>query len=317
MTNVQFLSIFKSYFEYLKEHFNPKTDLFAKFRFRHKQEIKQYVYFTPMAQLILSDIRIYPIKSLGGIHLDKASVQGKGLAFDRRWMVIDKDGVAMTQRLYPEMALFKLRLQQQELSIEYTKNEKVISAVSFNVSTVETGKSIHAIIWNDKVDVLEVNPAVSQWFTHHLKTTCTLVAFPEKNPRPVDPQYRVNNEQVSLADAYPFLLIGQSALDDLNQRLAHPVPMNRFRPNFVFTGGTPYFEDQWKNFSIGKLRFMAVKKSARCILTTVNQETGEKGSEPLHTLSTYRKVDNKIFFGQNLLALDAGDVAVGDPIIVA
>jgi hypothetical protein len=141
---------------------------------------------------------------------------------------------------------------------------------------------------------------------------CRLVYFPEENSRPVDPRYKVNGEQVSLADAYPFLIIGQSSFEDLNSKLQEPVPMNRFRPNFVFTGGKPFEEDTWRNFSIGSTRFVGVKPCDRCVLTTVNQETGQKGVEPLKTLTSYRKRDNKVYFGQNLVALDHKRIQIGD-----
>lgn len=265
--------------------------------------------------LTLSEIYIYPIKSLGGIRLDRAKVQGKGLQFDRRWMLVDKAGVFLTQRIHPEMALFKLEIQGDHFSITFRKGEKIHPSTSFNIGTPDSDKWLVAKIWDDAVNVIEVYPEISQWFSQHLGMTCKLVSFPEEKSRPVDPRYKVHDEHVSLADAYPFLIIGQSSLDDLNTRLTQPLPMNRFRPNFVFTGGGPYEEDHWKNLSIGRNRFVAVKKSARCALTTVNQDTGEKGAEPLHTLSGYRKVDNKIFFGQNLVALNEEEVAVGDTII--
>ncbi len=270
-----------------------------------------------MSRYTLSEIYIYPIKSLGGIRLDRAKVQGKGLQFDRRWMLVDKAGVFLTQRIHPAMALFKLEIQSDHISITFRKGEKIHPSTSFNIGTPDSDKWMKAKIWDDEVNVIEVDPEISQWFSQHLGMTCKLVSFPEEKSRPVDPRYKVNDEHVSLADAYPFLIIGQSSLDDLNTRLPQPLPMNRFRPNFVFTGGDPYEEDNWRNLSIGKNRFAAVKKSARCTLTTVNQDTGEKGAEPLRTLSTYRKVDNKIYFGQNLVALDEEEVAVGDSIIVS
>ncbi|MEX2231224.1 MAG: MOSC N-terminal beta barrel domain-containing protein [Cyclobacteriaceae bacterium] len=270
-----------------------------------------------MAQLILTEIWIYPVKSLGGIPLEKASVMGKGLEFDRRWMLIDDEGVFMTQRVNPAMALFKLRIQEGWISISYTKDGKIISSCEFSISTPTSDKWIAARVWNDDVKVLEVEPELSKWFSHHLQTSCKLVAFPEEKPRPVDPRYKLNNEQVSLADAYPFLIIGQSSLDDLNKKLVSPVPMNRFRPNFVFRGGEPYGEDRWRDLSIGKIPFVAVKKSERCVLTTVNQDTAEKEAEPLRTLSGYRKIENKVYFGQNLVTLGHGEVAIGDPVIPA
>ena len=268
-----------------------------------------------MTQLTLKEIWIYPVKSLGGILLENASVKRKGLQYDRRWMLIDQAGVAMTQRVYPEMALFKLKLNESNISIAYTRDQRIISSNQVPLATPSSDKWLCAQVWDDQVNVLEVDADLSEWFSHQLKTDCRLVAFPEEKSRPVDPRYDVNNDQVSLADAYPFLIIGQSSLDDLNNRLVEPVPMNRFRPNFVFMGGEPYAEDKWRNLSIGTIPFVAVKKSDRCVLTTVNQDTAEKGAEPLRTLSGYRKVENKVYFGQNLIALKEGQVSVGEPVI--
>lgn len=268
-----------------------------------------------MDELALTGIFIYPVKSLGGIALDKAPVKNKGLEFDRRWMLIDGSGVAMTQRSYPEMALFRPRIDNGMLTIRYTRGEKIFSSCDFDLSMPPVNETIGARVWDDNVAVREVEPSISKWFTHHLGTACKLVAFPEENPRPVNPKYSVGESQVSLADAYPFLIIGQSSLDDLNRRLAEPVPMNRFRPNFVFTGGAPYQEDGWRNFTIGRIPFVGVKNSDRCVLTTVNQDTAEKGAEPLRTLSMYRKIENKVYFGQNIIALKQGEVSVGDRVI--
>lgn len=268
-----------------------------------------------MTDLTLTEIWIYPIKSLGGIRLDKAKVLGKGLQSDRRWMLIDQAGIALTQRAHPTMALFKAEIHGEQLSIVYTKDQKQISSTKFRMATSRHETPITARVWDDEVQVFEVDAVVSDWFSRHLEFTCRLVAFPEENPRRVDPRYTVENEQVSLADAYPFLIIGQSSLNDLNKRLSHAVPMNRFRPNFVFAGGDPYIEDQWRNLSIGRIPFVAVKQSDRCVLTTVNQDTAQKGAEPLRTLSGYRKVGNKVFFGQNLVALGEGEVSVGDAVI--
>ena len=129
-------------------------------------------------------------------------------------------------------------------------------------------------------------------------------------------EYKINDENVSLADGFPLMIIGMASLDDLNHRLKVPLPMNRFRPNLIFTGGEAYEEDGWKNFTVGKNRFAGVKPCARCVTTTVNQETGEKGMEPLVTLSKYRKKDNQVYFGQNVLAIDKNEIHEGDEIVL-
>jgi uncharacterized protein YcbX len=267
-----------------------------------------------MKELTLTEIWMYPIKSLGGIRLTSAKVMEKGLLYDRRWMLVDENNVFMTQRVYPHMALFQVSVAHDTVSITKRNPIDHDASISFHANTLTLNQSIRSKVWDDDVEVFEVDPSVSHWFSMHLGVTCKLVSFPEQNPRLVDARYKVNDEHVSLADAYPFLIIGQSSFDDLNSRLKEPLPVNRFRPNFVFAGGEPYAEDSWRNFSIGKNRFVGVKPCARCAITTVNQDTAEKGFEPLVTLSTYRKRDNKTYFGQNLVALDHGEVSVGDKI---
>jgi uncharacterized protein len=271
-----------------------------------------------MKELRLSEIWIYPVKSLGGIRLNSAKVFEKGLQFDRRWMLVDENGLFMTQRTNPRMALFKLAINGNTFIITFAQTPSAsveLPAIRLNAGTHARGEVLDARIWNDEVAVAETDPAISEWFSHRLQIKCRLVSFPEENPRAVDPEFSVNGENVSLADAYPFLLIGQSSLDDLNSKLAEPLPMNRFRPNFVFTGGKPYEEDTWSTVRIGGNRFAAVKQCARCALPTVNQDTAEKGIEPLYTLSTYRKNGNKVLFGQNLIAIDHAIVTEGDPVM--
>jgi uncharacterized protein YcbX len=121
---------------------------------------------------------------------------------------------------------------------------------------------------------------------------------------------------VSLADAYPLMMIGQSTLDDLNKRLENPLPMNRFRPSVVFTGGEPFEEDHWDKFTMNNLTFAGVKLCKRCVLITIDQATGIKGIEPLATLSKYRKKDNGVYFGQNVIPTTLGQLSIGDEIII-
>jgi hypothetical protein len=263
-----------------------------------------------MNGMALSEIWIYPVKSLAGIRLQSANIFPKGLENDRRFMLVDEDGKFITQRVLPTLSRFRVSIDQN-LNINFDQEH---IHIPLNPPVRGAGKAVQ--IWNDTVTAHEVDPLTSAWFSEHLKQKCQLVFFPEVNSRPVDARYQVNHEQVSLADAYPFLIIGQSSLNDLNTRLQDPVNINRFRPNFVFTGGLPYEEDSWRNFTIGSNRFVGVKPCDRCVMTTIDPETGEKGKEPLKTLATYRSRDNKIYFGQNLVAVDHTTVSVGDRITI-
>lgn len=257
--------------------------------------------------LKVSALWTYPIKSLGGIPIQSARVFQKGLESDRRWMLVDEENVFMTQRVHHKMALFKTSWAGDKLRVYH-------EGATIDVPASPSGAAAKAVIWDDLVDVVEVDEKISNWFSDRLGMRCKLVAFPEDNVRSVDVRYNLGDDQVSLADAYPLLIIGQGSLEDLNNRMDHALPMNRFRPNIVFTGGEAFAEDSWTRFKVGDNRFAAVKPCARCVLPTVDQETGVMGKEPLATLSTYRKRDGKVYFGMNLIPLDYGMINVGDEI---
>jgi len=263
-----------------------------------------------VAARTVSEIWIYPVKSLGGIRLRSARVQEKGLQFDRRWMLTDENGKFLTQRKIPRMALFKLHQQDGAFHISFEKDTITLP------SEAPAGAEKKAAIWGDEVMIAEAPDSFHQWFSDRLERPCRLVAFPESNERLIDAKYRPAQENVSIADGHPLLVIGQASLDDLNTRLEQPVPMNRFRPNLVFTGGAPFEEDAWRKFSVGKNRFLATNPCGRCVLTTVNQDTGVQGREPLLTLSRYRKKNEGIYFGMNVIPVDYTEIYEGEEITV-
>ncbi|MBC6492934.1 MOSC domain-containing protein [Flavihumibacter stibioxidans] len=262
--------------------------------------------------LKISGIFIYPIKSLGGISLTEANTTDRGLQYDRRWMLVDEAGVFLTQRSHPAMALLQVQLQEDGLYVFHKHHPGQNILIPFEP---ESSQVTEVEIWDDHCSALVVSETAGQWFSGQLGIPCRLVLMPEATRREVDQQYAFNGEITSFADAYPVMMIGQASLDDLNSKLDVPVPMNRFRPNIVFSGGKPFREDEMKSFQINGITFSAVKPCARCVLTTINQETAEKGKDPLATLAAYRKSGNKILFGQNLLLQGQGKIRVGDDII--
>lgn len=267
--------------------------------------------------LQLSEIWIYPVKSLGGIKLQEAQVTDRGLEHDRRWLLIDENGTFLSQREHPELALFQPEITGDFLKISHrVKLETIQFPLQQSFSEAET--KIDVTVWEDSIKAYEVDSVVSDWFSRILGFSARLVYMPEESHRKVEAEYAVNEADInSFSDAYPFLLIGQSSLDDLNSRLKEALPMNRFRPNFVFTSGDAYEEESWKEFTIGKLTFFGVKPCGRCVMTTVDQEKGKtSGKDPLLTLAKYRTVGNSVLFGQNLIGSGTGLVAVGDAIEV-
>jgi uncharacterized protein YcbX len=262
----------------------------------------------------LSELNIYPIKSLAGIPLDSALVEDRGLQFDRRWMLVDEDRQFITQREVPKMALVNIAVDRDGV-IASVNGDKI-----HVTNELTSGETATVKIWSSSVKGAFYPKEVDEWFSDAIGSSCRLVLMPETTKRKVNPFYAVRKfrDTVSFADGYPFLLIGEGSLNDLNSRLDEPVPMNRFRPNFVVSGSEPFEEDTWKRIRIGSTEFHIVKPCARCVLTTVDQSTGQKtGKEPLKTLSEYRNRNGNVLFGQNLIAETAGGtIRINDEIEV-
>ena len=262
----------------------------------------------------ISEINIYPVKSLRGISLNEAIVEDRGLRYDRRWMLVDEKNQFLTQREFPVMARILIEINGDLLTAS-------IDDCSLQVPlSPETDEYHTAKLWSSTVRSQYYPEEVDEWFSEAMGTACRLVAMPEGAHRAVNPLYAVRRfkDTVSYADGYPFMVLSQASLEDLNSRLTEPVPMNRFRPNFVVADAEAFAEDKWKIIRIGSTVFHVVKPSERCVLTTVDQEKGEKtGKEPLRTLSIFRNFKGKVLFGQNLIAENSGGVVkVGDKIEV-
>ena len=261
--------------------------------------------------LTISQLFIYPVKSLGGIPVDHLTITDRGAQYDRRWMLVDPFGGFVTIRQYPEMTRLRTSIEGDALIIYDAKDPSDRISTPLHPAPSDT---MQVQVWDDEVSAWFCEPYVSNWISDKLGQLVVLVYMPDQSLRPVDPTYAPPGAITSFTDGYPLLLIGQSSLDDLNCRLDHPVDMRRFRPNIVFTGGAPFAEDQFASFQIANVPMLGVKRCARCVVTTTHPDTGEIGTEPLRTLATYRRHGKKVDFGMNLVATGMGEIRIGDQI---
>lgn len=270
--------------------------------------------------LQIASLTVYPVKGLGGIALTEAQVTRRGLAGDRRWMIIDvQSHDFISQRSHPAMARLRTHLAQGILSITEGASSG-IEVPAVPSPSQRPGEAVRVTVWGDAVDALAPSPEADAWLSHVLSTPVRLVYQPDEARRNTDPRWAPGHE-VSFADGYPLLVVGQASLDALNRLSPEPIPMNRFRPNVVVASTLPdtlppHDEDLWERFRLGHVACAGVKCCARCAVTTVDQETGIRGKEPLKTLATYRSWDGKVWFGQNVVPLEDGQLRVGDPVRV-
>jgi uncharacterized protein len=262
-----------------------------------------------MTNLSLSDIYIYPVKSLAGIRMQQWSVVKTGFKYDRQWMLIDSERKFLSQRSLPRMSLIKTALSEQQLTLSAPGMENLYLELENSSDTI-----IPSIIWHDLVAARWVSHEADQWFSQFLQRQCKLVYLPDDVIRPVNPTFARAEDQTSLSDGFPFLVISENSLVALNKAMQLEVSMTRFRPNLVISGCDSYAEDNWRAITIGEIDFRLPKPCARCSVPTINPETAETGKEPLTTLNRLRKWDNKVYFGQNALHDSCGILTVGDKV---
>jgi uncharacterized protein YcbX len=210
------------------------------------------------------------------------------------------------------MALINVQIKNQVIRL----NAPGFRSLSEKITQKGSGSAVR--IWKDTIFAVEQSNDIALWFSEYLGIECRMVHLAEKTKRTINQKYAVTaDDQVSFADGFPFLLTSEASLEDLNCRLSQPLPMNRFRPNIVISGASAYIEDTWKRIKINNVTFKVAKPCARCVITTIDQETAKKGIEPLRTLAHYRlDENNKILFGQNLIHENLGGISVGDSVVL-
>jgi uncharacterized protein YcbX len=260
-------------------------------------------------------LHIYPVKGCHRVDLDRSPVEPWGLAGDRRWLIVDADtGRAVTQRDTTRLTQLQPGLTSTGLRLEAPGRPALV------VPSPVDGELTEVTVWSFTGAAALAGAAADDWLTAALERKVRLVWLDDPTRRGIHPAWP--DDRVSFADGYPLLLANTASLDALNDAIAEggslegPLPMTRFRPNVVITGAPAWTEDAWTGgrIRIGAVTFRVPKPCDRCVVTTTDQETGERGREPLRTLGRIRNIDQDLLFATNLIPDGPGEIAVGDPV---
>ncbi|MBZ9594353.1 MOSC domain-containing protein [Streptomyces yangpuensis] len=272
-----------------------------------------------MSKLHVQALHVHPVKSLAGTAPDAVAVEPWGLSGDRRWALIDPEGTVLTQRRHPRLALASARpLGGDRIAVTAPGLAELV------VEVPEPGPLEPVSLFGKKVETVVAAGAAADWFSAYLGVPVRLVHLDDPAVRrPVDPDYALPGETVSLADGYPLLLTTLASLDALNALIARgdhpeegPLPMDRFRPNVVVAGAEAWAEDGWQRVAIGDALFRGARECGRCVVTTTDQRTAERGREPLKTLARHRRIGKSLAFGRLLVPLRPGTLHIGDEVRV-
>src|SRR5258707_7332541 len=264
-----------------------------------------------MSEMFLSRIRVYPIKGCAGTDVQRAQMDERGLRYDRRWMLINEQGTDVHQFDYPRLASIVVALDDDGLLVEAPGMSPLRIPLQPQYSEPLVVQWFEGL-----AEALPANDEADRWFQDFLHAPCRLVYMPDSTRRHVDPAYAINHDLAGFT-SFQYHLLSEGSLDDLNQLLATPVSLERFRPNLVIAGAPAFAEDSWRIVRIGPQIFHIVRACDRCAITTVDPVQGVMtGKEPLTTLARYRTFDKKVLFGQYLLAEGTGELHVGDTLQV-
>jgi len=265
----------------------------------------------------LAALYLYPLKSGRGIPVDTSAIGATGLRHDRRWMIVDAGGRFVTQRTDPRLGRIVPALEPDGLAAAKALRLSAPGLPELRVPVdPEAGAPTTVTVWDDTVEALGCGDEADAWLTRVLGPGHRLVAMADDAARPLRSKHARPGDAVSFADGYPYLLTSTASLADLSRRAGLPLEMERFRPNLVVDGATPFAEDSWSSVTIGSVPFRVVKPCVRCVVTTLDPRTGVGGHEPLRTLATFRRdASGGVTFGQNLIADGGGTLRVGDDVI--
>ena len=264
---------------------------------------------------MVDSLHVYPLKGAAGFSPRSWSVDERGLRHDRRFMVVDEDGLFISQRTNPRMALIGAAISDAGLRITSAAGTLDVAFPSSSAPT------LRATVWDDCFDVRVSDPRASRMLSEVLGAPVQLVWMDDDCERLTSVKRGEPRRHLSLADAAPLLLTTTAALEELNTRLmrggSSAIPMDRFRPNVVVRGATAGADDEWRALRIGSAAFRVSNACKRCKVITIDQSTGEfTGNEPLATLATYRAEGPSVTFGQHMMAEASGSISIGDSVAI-
>lgn len=259
-----------------------------------------------MSRIKVSQLSIYPVKSAAGIDVPAVLLDRLGPQYDRRWMVVDSEGIFVSQRQHSRLCLVTVQVDNERLKLQAPGYNRLC------ISHFSAIDSVEVKVWNDHVMAYDCGDEAAIWLSEFLQISCRLVYMPENNHRKVDQNYAKTDSRVSFADGFPLLMISEESLLAFNTCLDNPIEMNRFRPNLVVRGAQPFEEDNWKQIRIGRMVFTLAKPCSRCVIPSIDPTTAKQEPSVAKALAIHRRREGSVFFGQNLIFDGAGWLKLGD-----
>jgi len=256
---------------------------------------------------IVQELYVYPVKSARALPRARARVGASGLEWDRHWMVVNAGGTFLSQRTHPRLALLTPEIREEQLVLEAP------GLPALTLPLEPAGEPLTVRVWKDLCTGLDAGEPASEWLGRLLDETVRLVRVAPSMHRVADRRYTGElTAPLAFPDGFPILVCNQASLEEINARMTQRVPMERFRPNLVLAGLPAFAEDRIDTLHIGELTLRLVKPCVRCVIPSIDQRTGEPGSNPTPVLRELRfnAVLRGVTFGENAVVHSGAGLTV-------
>jgi MOSC domain-containing protein len=258
----------------------------------------------------IEELNVYPLKSGRAIAKQSVRIGRTGFEWDRNWMAVDRTSKFLSQRTHPLLAQIVPEVVTDALVLTAPGRVplRVPHAAAAAIDAVEGGppedSHVTVKVWDDTCEGIDQGDVAALWLTSFLGEDVRLVRVVSEPQRVANPQYAgTGRHTVAFSDGFPILVVNRASLEDLNTRMPEAVPMNRFRPNIVLGGLPAFAEDRIDAVRMGDVELRLVKPCTRCIITSTDQQTGDRTTNPLPVLRTFR-------FDRALLGVTFGENAI-------
>jgi uncharacterized protein len=265
--------------------------------------------------LIIKQLFIYPIKGIAGIAVHSAHAEEIGFQHDRRMMFVDEQNNFISQRSHPQLSQIQCDIQENQYLITYEGNQINIPFEQ-GQALYDASLKYDVKVFDDELLAYELSSKISKWFSEKLGCAIKLVTLGTESLRVKTFIKEPLESKVSFADGYPYLALGTASLLDLEKKMGEFLNLMRFRPNMLIETTVAFEEDALDLVHIGSAQFKMIKPCARCQVVNIDPQTGTSEKQTLATLSNFRKVENKVYFGVNTICLKEGEVKVGDMLVL-
>ena len=237
-----------------------------------------------MSAVRIKSLFCHPLKSARGLSLPAARLVATGLEHDREWLIVDARGRFQTQRELPQLATLTVTADGEHWRLDAPGQPALTLSRQF------AGEPCRVQVWNDECRAIDAGDPAGAWLAAWLGDSYRLVRFDPAERRLSNRDWTGEVEAANLfSDGFPLLVLSQGSLDDLAARAGRHFPVERFRPNLLLEGLAPFQEDRIAELHVGAVRLRLVKPCTRCVITSTDQQRGERdGDEPLRTLRTFR-----------------------------